>query len=356
MKPRERIFKALEREEPDRIPIFDWDFLRLDMRGIIKDLIGTIESPSVDPIRACGLVGLDATIVKPSISEQKIRKNVWMDEWGVKHRIITDATGQKRSFAVEPAIKTKEDMESYEMPDPCAEERMKPVREVMKIPWEKPYIFGHPQPDGPAFVLHLRGYEKGLTDPYMHPTLFKGLIHKVTEFSIEVCKMMIEEGIEVFIFGDDIAYKDGPFWSPKILREFFFPEYKRIVRELKRYGAQFVIKHTDGDISLMIDDIIDAGFDVLHPIEPPYMSLKEVKEKYGDRIAVMGNVDCAHILPFGSLLDVERDVIRCIREAAEGGGYILSSSNSIHSGVKTANFIWMVQSAKKYGKYPISGV
>ena len=63
---------------------------------------------------------------------------------------------------------------------------------------------------------------------------------------------------------------------------------------------------------LIIKDFIDAGFDAIHPIEPPCMSLKEVKEKYGDKVCIMGNVDCAYTLVFGSIIDVERDVKRCI--------------------------------------------
>ena len=75
----------------------------------------------------------------------------------------------------------------------------------------------------------------------------------------------------------------------------------------------------------------------------------------GDRIALLGAVDCVHVLPFGSEEDVRRDVRRCIDAAARGGGYVLSSSNSIHSNVKAENILTMVDEAKNYGKYPLKG-
>jgi uroporphyrinogen decarboxylase len=81
------------------------------------------------------------------------------------------------------------------------------------------------------------------------------------------------------------------------------------------------------------------------------MDLADVKRRFGDRIFLRGNVDCVHILPYGSEEDVRRDVRRCIDAAAEGGGFILSDSNSLHSNVKTENIKFMVDEARRYGRY-----
>jgi uroporphyrinogen decarboxylase len=68
---------------------------------------------------------------------------------------------------------------------------------------------------------------------------------------------------------------------------------------------------------------------------------------------VVGNIDCSFLLPFGTEEEVEKTVMETIQAAAPGGGYIMSSSNTIHPGVKAENYIAMVRAAKKYGKYPI---
>jgi uroporphyrinogen decarboxylase len=84
------------------------------------------------------------------------------------------------------------------------------------------------------------------------------------------------------------------------------------------------------------------------------MDLKDVKEKYGDKICLAGNVDCRYVLPYGSEEDVRKDVRRCIDAAGKGGGFILASSNSLHANVKIENIYVMVDEARKYGKYPLN--
>ena len=83
------------------------------------------------------------------------------------------------------------------------------------------------------------------------------------------------------------------------------------------------------------------------------MDIGEVKKVYGDRVAIHGNIDCAHLLTFGKPEDVRNAVKDCIHKASPGGGHILSSSNSIHAGVPPENFIAMVEAAREYGEYPI---
>ena len=105
----------------------------------------------------------------------------------------------------------------------------------------------------------------------------------------------------------------------------------------------------------IIDMIIDTGIHALHPIDPnARMDLGEVKKKYGHRVCLVGNVDCAYTLTWGTLEEVRDDVKRCVKQAARGGGYICMSSNSIHSAVKPENYVEMVKAIRNYGKYPIS--
>lgn len=83
------------------------------------------------------------------------------------------------------------------------------------------------------------------------------------------------------------------------------------------------------------------------------MNLKEVKDKLGERLVLIGNVDCGHILQFGTEQDTERDVKRCVESAAHGGGYVIASSNTVHWGVKPSNLLTMIRVARRYGRYRI---
>ncbi|MBS7610300.1 nucleoside 2-deoxyribosyltransferase, partial [Candidatus Bathyarchaeota archaeon] len=138
----------------------------------------------------------------------------------------------------------------------------------------------------------------------------------------------------------------------QLFREFELPNLRRIIEFADKRGIP-VLKHSDGNLYPIIDDMLEAGIKGLHPIEPGTMDLADIKRRYGNRICLLGNVDCRYVLPFGSEEDVRRDVRRCIDAAAEGGGFVLTSSNSLHANCKVENVYAMVDEAREYGKYPL---
>jgi len=141
--------------------------------------------------------------------------------------------------------------------------------------------------------------------------------------------------------------------NPRFFREYELPNLKEIVEIGKRHGVP-VLKHSDGNLYPILEDIVGAGIDGLHPIEPGAMDLKGVKESLGKKICILGNVDCRRVLPYGTEEDVRMDVRRCIDAAAKGGGFVLASSNTIHGNVKVDNVYAMVDETRKYGKYPLN--
>ena len=162
---------------------------------------------------------------------------------------------------------------------------------------------------------------------------------------------MADRGVKIIYTGDDYAYNKGPLMSPKHFQEFFYPGLKRVVHGFKDLGL-YVIKHTDRNIWTIIEMIIDSGIDCLDPIDPQGgMDLAEVKAKYGNRVALKGNVDCAHLLSFGTKDEVIEATKKALKQGMPGGGFILSSSNSIHSAVKPENYAVMVQTVKEFGSY-----
>jgi uroporphyrinogen decarboxylase len=114
-----------------------------------------------------------------------------------------------------------------------------------------------------------------------------------------------------------------------------------------------MIFHSDGDITALLDLIIEAHFSGIHPIDPNAMEINQVKKKYGDRLALLGNINMDFPLSRGKPSDVEELVIERISELAPGGGYILSSSNSVAEYIPLKNYQAMLAAGHKYGKYPI---
>nr|MDO8082146.1 uroporphyrinogen decarboxylase family protein [Candidatus Freyarchaeota archaeon] len=343
MTPRERILRALYGEEPDTVPLFE---IEINL-PIVRKLLGRTPTDALDFYEVFSSYGLDGInfwdnwrLVRSL--DEKYFVDDWARVWGVEENEVT--------YYVKGTINSVEDFENFSPPDPFDYNRLDRLRKVIKNNKKKLAVVGGIH-DAYEIPSQMRGVNNFLIDLYSNPGFARKIIETSVNYNIELAKAMIDLGVDALISGDDYAYKHGPFMSVKLFREFITPYLKKIVDTVHHGGIPF-IKHCDGYIWPILDDMVNTGIDALHPIEPQAgMSLKEVKEKYGNKICVMGNVDVTNVLPLGTVEDTVKDVKRCIEEAASEGGYILSSSNSIHNAVKIENFKAMTEATKKYGKY-----
>ena len=174
---------------------------------------------------------------------------------------------------------------------------------------------------------------------------------KVLEANMGVVRNAIRAGAEVIVLGDDYAHNFGPLMSPAMFERFITPRDKRMIDLIHAEGA-FCIKHTDGNIYSILDLLVATGPDAVNPIEPVAgMELKKVKALVGDKVCIAGNIDCGRLLSHGAVEGVREAVRRAIADAAGGGGFILTSSNSIHSSCKPENFVAMIEACREFGAY-----
>ncbi len=144
--------------------------------------------------------------------------------------------------------------------------------------------------------------------------------------TIERNKELIDAGLDSFILCDDYCFNDGPFLSPKMFAEFIQPYLYKIIKETKEAGG-YTIKHTDGNIMPILDQLVECEPDALHSIDPMAgVDIKEVKEKVGDKVCLCGNVNCA-LMQTGTEEEVIASAEYCLTYAKPGGGYIFATSN-----------------------------
>jgi len=354
----ERFMIALLRKgEPDRVPL--WELIinepTLSAWGA-KSLEEFVEMEDLDGIT----IFEDMKLEPLGTAEQKElfwrgrtfltgTRQVVRDEWG----IIWGITDFGIPYPIDGPIKEPADLKTYTPPDPEAHHRLQSLREaVKKFKGRRAIVFlTH---DGFEFPHYLRGgMENLLLDYYDNPRLAHELAEMVIDYKIRLMRRAIREGADAVVSGDDYANQHGTVMSPQHFRQFVLPYLKRSIDAAHDEGVPF-IKHTDGNIWAILDDLVQAGIDALDPIEPAAgMDIGEVKAKYGDRIAVIGNVDCSFVLTRGTVEEVEEAVKETIAKASPGGGHILASSNSIHPAVKPENYKAMVEAARKFGRYPI---
>lgn len=344
MKPRERVLRALSLEEPDIVPLFEIEI----NTPIVRKILGREPREAMDFYDVYAAFGLDGiNFWDKAIPVQYLDAECYVDDWARVWRTEENEI----TYYVRGTINTPEDFEKFTPPDPFDYDRLDRLRKVIRSNKKELAVVGGIH-DAFEIPSQMRGVAGFLTDLYRNPGFARKIIETSTKYNIELAKAMTDLGVDAIISGDDYAYKHGPMMQPKLFREFVASYLKKIVDAVHRKGVPF-IKHTDGYLWPILDDIVKTGIDALHPIEPQAgMSLKEVKEGYGDRICVMGNVDVTYVLPLGTAEETVRDVKRCIMEAADGGGYILSSSNSIHNAVRVENFKAMTEATRKYGKFP----
>jgi hypothetical protein len=176
-----------------------------------------------------------------------------------------------------------------------------------------------------------------------------------TAGTIELLRAQLEMGVDGIMGTNDWCYRSGSLMSPNHFRKYLAPYLKRIVDVCHAYGVPY-IKHLDGNTMPIIDILVnEVGIDGLHSIEPTAgMDIGWVKKTYGEKIVLLGNIDCGNTLVLGSKEDVINETKDIIRTAAPGGGFIFASSNCIHSAVDMNNFETMIQTVLKLGKYPLN--
>ncbi|MBD3197127.1 MAG: hypothetical protein GF317_18880 [Candidatus Lokiarchaeota archaeon] len=197
--------------------------------------------------------------------------------------------------------------------------------------------------------MGIKFYSKML---HKNPKFIKEVHNVYAQFTADIYESYSEVGAEVFIESGDLAYKTGPMMSPKKFYDLLQPAYKLITDNVHENGGRIVL-HTDGQVTPLLDFIVDCGFDGLHSLEPTAnVKLELVKRKVGKQLCLLGNIDVSHVLVKGTKQEVFEAVKRAIKIAGPQGGFIISAAN-MHPHVQVENLKWMVEATRKYGEYPL---
>jgi len=157
-------------------------------------------------------------------------------------------------------------------------------------------------------------------------------------------------GLDGFALCSDYCFNDGPFLSPRQFGEFVTPYLARLIAGYRDMGF-YVIKHTDGNIMPILDQLVECNPHALHSLDPQGgVDIAEVKRLYGDRVCLIGNVNCGK-LDTGTDEEVVESARYCLRHGMPGGGYIFSTSNCIYTGMRLARYELMLDVWRREGNY-----
>ena len=340
MKPVERVLTAMRGGQPDRVPIIESFVDEKVRRALFADAVET--GAFADAI------GLDNVSAGLEFRRHLETAHSYFDEWGVLYRRAPEAI----DHPVKGPIEKREDLKTYQPPDPEAPWRLSNLPELVeRYRGEKAIILHHRA----AFMwsAFLVGLDNLLMYFAADPEFAHELMDKVLEANIAMIRRAIRAGVDIITLGDDYAHNWAPMMSPAHFREFIYPRLTKAVEAIHEEGA-LCIKHSDGNLWSILDMIVESRVDAINPLEPvASMDIERVKAEYGHRACLIGNIDCSVLLSEASVDEVVEAVRHCLAVAAPGGGFILSSSNSIHSSVKPENYLAMVRTGQRYGGYPL---
>lgn len=343
-----RLRKAINHQEPDRVPlvetVVDYEmqsrFLgkkvepeNLETRMEFCKKAGYDYIPLTLGIMQAGKLTTDSSIIQGLGIEARFKENDSIEELSII-KTETDFANVNWEQIADIDYSEFTDIKKY-LP-----ESMKVIAvsgKIFTLPWM------------------LMGFEDFCTSLYINPELVGKVISKVSEIQVKAIDKMTElDHVGAVWLADDLAFGSGLIVSPEKLKEHIFPVYKEIV-SICHAKNKMVFFHSDGQIKPIIEDIIDLGFDAIHPIDPNVedLDIKDIKERYGNDIAIFGNLD-VQLLAEGTVEEVVDEVRYLLKNIAPGGGYCLSSGNSVPGWAKLENYQAMLDTVIKEGKYPIN--
>ncbi len=381
----ERIWAALNLEEPDRIPthtinidgnvadkiigrpkrtafdVFD-DMEKQypdDWADKINSIIVDIEiSTFSKAVRAGYEIGFDGVGVQyiPFIFESQTEMT---DIFGKRHK-IRNIDGNPYPDYYGGYIKNRDDWEKYPKPDMKEEykaakkfykgvlRKCRDIKDDICIIAQNALTSVFP----PVWQgMGMNNFARALKND---PKLIEERFRFCTDFVLTVFRAYSDCGAKIFLEGGDIAHKGGPMMSPKYFNKYLLPRYQEVSEAIHDWGGKYIL-HTDGDITSQLDFIVESGFDGLQCLEPPWVDPYLVKKKVGDKLCLSGNIDTKRILVDATKQEVEQAVANAINAMGKGGGFMISPAN-FHPNITVDRLKWMIEAANKLGVYPLHNI
>jgi uroporphyrinogen decarboxylase len=343
-----RFIKTLKGEIPDKIPVFEC----LDSRKFFKYLLGynVEEYNAKDVMIATKKLNLDATFIGYGGGFMGTgNTKTYIDEWGTTFRKNPNFSWPWDA-PIDFPIKRIEDVKKFKLPDPNRCGRLKEIKTALDMAEGNIAVMGAIQgPLTTAFLL--AGWTTlayFLTD---NPDMLKQIFRLSNEFYNQAIINMIDAGVDVIYYAEDLGFHTNTFFSPIIYKEFLYPFIKEQIDIIKERNIP-IFFHCDGNKNSIMEDIMNFGFDCLNPIEKnANMDFKEIKKKYGNKITLHGTIDSSLLLPFGSKEEVIKETKKSIEIGKVGGRFIFGSDSDIRDDMPVENIMAMFDTYFEYCNY-----
>lgn len=360
MTSRERVLAIIHREPVDRLPVDIW------YTGEIQQMLfahfGVDDEPSlwralgVDKIAWIPLIhdpsaAGQAAEQTPSITNAAVERTMWGTP--LKSQQAGDAAYMEFGDAPLKEFGTVDALDDYPYwPDPEHYDYAAMTRAAGAA--HDDFVTLGPWVSFFEIYCQMRGLEQALMDVAMDPDYVQAVLDRIEDCQTRMLRKFYDahkDVVDLAFVSDDLGSQTGLLMSPKMWETFLKPRLARWCDMMHDYGLK-VLYHSDGAVEPLIGGLIDAGIDILNPIQHVCtgMGREGLKAKYGDRLVFHGGVENQKVLPFGSADDVREETRACMKIL--GGsrqGYIVCSCHNIQPGTPLENVLAMVETVHAEG-------
>ncbi len=273
-------------------------------------------------------------------SLQEIESGIFRDEWDVLwDRRIDRDIGTPINCVLETM-----NLEKMRIPDPLDPDRYAHFEPIIRA---NPRRYKIVKFSYSLFerAWSLRRMETLMMDFIQNPLFVHELLDLITEYNMRLIRNLKHFNIDALYFGDDWGYQRGLLMSPDTWREFIKPRIRKMYDQAHAHGYDVFI-HSCGNITNLLDDLVEVGVNVFNPFQPEVIDLEDVIATYEKKLAFYGGLSIQHTLPFGTPREVRAEVVHRLGLAKKFGGYIISPSHDMPPDIPLETIMIMYQALK----------
>ncbi|MGC9348101.1 MAG: uroporphyrinogen decarboxylase family protein [Anaerolineae bacterium] len=345
MTPKERWLAVLEGESPDRLPMDYWATPEATEK--LKRYLGcATEEEALERLHIDRLVNVGPKYVGPPLAPDE-------DIYGCRYEDVDYGTGVYNECVYHP-------LAGYDTVEEIEENYTWPSVDLYdysgipdQVEGKEEYAVRGGGSEPFLQYCRLRGLEQGFMDLVMNPELVGYGLDKLFDFAYENTVRIYEAipgRVNVSYVAEDFGSQESLLISPRQIRSIFIPRMKRMM-DLAHSAGAYVFFHSDGAVRKIIPYMIEAGIDVLNPIQWRCVGMERegLKRDFGDQIVFHGGVDNQQTLPFGTMEDVVDEVLTNIEVLGAGGGYIMAPCHNIQANTPPENIVAMYETGYQHG-------
>lgn len=196
---------------------------------------------------------------------------------------------------------------------------------------------------------YLRGMENLMVDMMMEDPMAEVLLDRLTEIAIQRVELYALCGVDLIYLGDDVGTQRSLMMSEDLYCTWIKPRLTRVIRAIKAINPSVLVTyHSCGYITPLIPHLIDAGIDILNPVQPECMDFREIHERFGQQIAFHGTIGTQTTMPFGSPDDVRREVFKNLEIAGDKGGLFVAPTHLLEPEVPVENVVAYIKACQDF--------